>query len=163
MGLEDKIADRTARVGVLGLGYMGLPLAVAFHDAGFDVLGFDTDPSKIEALAAGRNYLRHLGQDMTRGLAASERFEASGDWERLAEADALLICVPTPLGAHQEPDLSFVERSARRIRDRLRPGQLVVLESTTYPGTTRGVVGPILAEAGLVPGRDYWLAYSPER
>ena len=160
---EPKIADRSAVVGVLGLGYVGLPLAAAFHRSGFRVLGFDTDPAKIDALGDGRNYLRHLGQEMTATLAASERFEATGDWTRMQEPDAILICVPTPLGAHQEPDLSFVESSARLIRDGLRRGQLVVLESTTYPGTTRDVVGPILAESGLVPGQDFLLAYSPER
>lgn len=160
---EEQIASREAVVGVLGLGYVGLPLAAAFHGAGFRVLGFDTDPAKIEALASGRNYLAHLGQHMTRRLADSERFAATDDWGRLAEADAILICVPTPLGPHQEPDLSFVESSARRVAAALRPGQLVVLESTTYPGTTRDVVGPILAESGLEAGSGFLLAYSPER
>jgi len=161
--LDSKIQDRTAVVGIVGLGYVGLPLAAAFDRAGFRVLGFDTDPAKITSLAEGRNYLRHLGQDLTRALRDGGRFEATGAFERLGEADCILICVPTPLGEHKEPDLSFVERSAEQIARTLRPGQLVVLESTTYPGTTRDIVGPILARTGLVLGEDVHLAYSPER
>lgn len=161
--LESKIQDRSAVVGVVGLGYVGLPLAAAFDAAGFRVLGFDTDPRKIAALAEGRNYLRHLGQALTEALRSGGRFEATDDFARLSEADCVLICVPTPLGRHKEPDLSFVERSAESIAKTLRPGQLVVLESTTYPGTTRDVVGPILERSGLAIGTDVFLAYSPER
>jgi UDP-N-acetyl-D-glucosamine dehydrogenase len=163
MSLEQQIADRSARVGILGLGYVGLPLAATFHDAGFAVLGFDTDPEKIAALAAGRNYLQHLGEDLAHRLAASGRFSATTDMSRLGEPAALLICVPTPLGRHLEPDLSFVTSTADEIAARLRPGQLVVLESTTYPGTTREVVKPRLERGGLRCGRDFFLAFSPER
>jgi UDP-N-acetyl-D-glucosamine dehydrogenase len=167
MTLLDRISDRSALVGVIGLGYVGLPLARAFHDAGFRVLGFDIDPAKITALAAGRSYIRHLGDDFVKAMSASGRFSATADFARLSEPDALLICVPTPLGKHLEPDLSFVEKTAADIARALRPGQLVVLESTTYPRTTREVVLPRL-EAGpraLKCGSDagFYLAFSPER
>ncbi len=159
----ERIEDRTAVVGILGLGYVGLPLAAAFVDAGFRVLGFDTDGEKVAALGRGENYLKHLGQDMTRRMKESGRMVATTDFSRLGEPDAVLLCVPTPLGEHQEPDLSFVEHSTRLTAATLRPGQLVVLESTTYPGTTRDLMRPILEQGGLVAGRDFLLAYSPER
>jgi len=159
----DRIADRTAVVGVLGLGYVGLPLASAFVEAGFRVLGFDTDPSKVQALAQGENYLKHLGADMTARMKKSGRFEATADFSRLKEPDAILICVPTPLGPHNEPDISYIERSTESIAKTLRKGQMVVLESTTYPGTTREDMVPILARSGLTLAKDYLLAYSPER
>ncbi len=162
-GLIHRIQARTAVVGILGLGYVGLPLASAFESAGFPVLGFDTDPDKLASIDRGENYLKHLGQTMTRRLRDSERFEATVDFRRLAEADAVLLCVPTPLGEHHEPDLSFVENSARSVAQVARAGQLVILESTTYPGTTRDLVGGILAESGLEVGKEILLAYSPER
>ncbi len=165
MPLDDLIRDRTALVGVIGLGYVGLPLGRAFHDAGFRVLGFDVDPTKIAALARGENYLRHLGEGYVQRLATSDRFEATDDFARLGEPDAVLVCVPTPLGSHLDPDLSYVEQTADAIAQTLRPGQLIVLESTTYPGTTRGVMLPRFEAAGLKPGHDdgFYLAYSPER
>ena len=168
--LETRIADGSAVVGVLALGYVGLPLVRVFWSAGFSCLGFDVDPAKIEALNRGENYLKHLGKDFVAEMTASDRFEATDDMSRLAEADAILVCVPTPLGPHHEPDLSFVVQTARDIGQRLRPGQLVVLESTTYPGTTRDVMLPALLaaarEAGrgeLETGKDLLVAYSPER
>jgi UDP-N-acetyl-D-glucosamine dehydrogenase len=161
--LSARIADRSAVVAVIGLGYVGLPLAAAFHAAGFRVLGFDIDPAKIDALGRGETYLMHVGATLAADLNATGRFGASADFARLGEADAIAICVPTPLGPHFEPDLSFVEQTARDIAKTLRRGQLVVLESTTYPGTTRDVVRPILEGAGLVCGRDIFLAFSPER
>ena len=161
--MQDKITSRRAVVGVLGLGYVGLPLASAFVEAGFPVLGFDTDPTKIEQLARGEQYLRHLGAAMTERMQASGRFEATSDFSRLGEADAILICVPTPLGEFKEPDLSFIERSGEAIAKTLRKGQMVVLESTTYPGTTRDFLRPILERSGLVMGADFLLAFSPER
>jgi UDP-N-acetyl-D-glucosamine dehydrogenase len=163
LSLEQRIADRSARIGIIGLGYVGLPLALTFHDAGFPVLGFDTDPEKIELLRAGKNYLRHLGADLARQMAASGRFEATTDMARLGEPDALLICVPTPLGRHLEPDLSYVTSTTEEIATRLRRGQIVVLESTTYPGTTREVVLPRLEDRSLRCGEDFFLAFSPER
>ena len=161
--LEQKFTDRTAVIGVIGLGYVGLPLCRAFHEGGFPVLGFDVDPAKIEMLDRGENYLMHLGEGFVRELVEGGRFEATADFGRLAEADAVLVCVPTPLGDHLEPDLSFIERSTETVAESLRPGQLVVLESTTYPGTTRDVMLPRLAARGLSCGTDFFLAYSPER
>jgi UDP-N-acetyl-D-glucosamine dehydrogenase len=163
MSIEQRIADRTAVVGVIGLGYVGLPLAHTFHAAGFPVVGFDTDPRKIEMLDAGESYLEHLSGDLSRDLGASERFQATTDTTRLAELDAILICVPTPLGRHLEPDLSYVEGTTDSIARHLRAGQLVVLESTTYPGTTREVMLPRLEAGGMKCGKDFYLAFSPER
>ena len=163
MTLEQKIADRGAVIGVVALGYVGLPLIRSFFDAGFKVIGFDVDPEKVRMLNRGENYLKHFGEAFVREMAGSDRFEATDDFARLGEPDAIMICVPTPLGRHQEPDLSFVEHSTDDIARTLRPGQLVVLESTTYPGTTREVMLPRLESAGLTCGKDFYLAYSPER
>ena len=160
--LRGKIADRSAVVAVVGLGYVGLPLARVFWDAGFSVLGLDSDPEKIEHLADGRTYLTHLGDDLARPMTA-ERFEGTTDAGRLADADAVIICLPTPLDTHLEPDLSFVDRAAAMVRQTLRPGQLVVLESSTYPGTTRERIGAVLEDSEHAVGRDVFLAYSPER
>ena len=166
MTLEQKIASGNAVVAVVGLGYVGLPLLSAFHRAGYAVIGLDNDPKKIKALRAGENYLQHLGRDMVRRMLAPPdrgRFEATDDPRRLARADAIISCVPTPLGPHLEPDLTFVRNSAEQIGRTLRRGQLVVLESSTYPGTTRQVMLPQLEGRGLKCGRDFFLAYSPER
>ncbi len=157
------LRDRRARIGVIGLGYVGLPLARAFHEAGFSVTGFDTDLEKPARLAAGRSYIMDVADSEIAAMAASGRFEATGDFSRLAEADAVAICVPTPLGPDREPDLRFVEASARAVAAALRPAQLIVLESTTWPGTTEEVVKPILEAGGLLSGRDFFLAYAPER
>jgi UDP-N-acetyl-D-glucosamine dehydrogenase len=162
MSLDQKIQSKQAVVGVIGLGYVGLPLLAAFHQAGFPVIGYDVDPAKIEALHRGENYLKHLGEDLVRKM-KGPRFDATADFKRLAEADCILICVPTPLGKHLEPDLSYVARSAEDIARTLRAGQLVVLESSTYPRTTRDVVLPILTRTGKQCGTDFYLAYSPER
>jgi UDP-N-acetyl-D-glucosamine dehydrogenase len=161
--LSRAIAERRARVGVLGLGYAGLPLAEAFVQAGFAVLGYDVDLEKVQSLRRGQSYLGHFTADRVKALRATGRFEASGDEERLADADVLLICVPTPLTTARDPDLSAVQAAASAIARQLRPDRLVVLESTTYPGTTRSVVLPILEESGLRAGQDFFLAYSPER
>jgi len=160
--LADRIASRTAVVGVIGMGYVGLPAARAFVDAGFRVLAFDSDPAKIDALNAGRTYLAHLGDRFVADLRATGRFEAA-DPSRLGEPDALLLCVPTPLDETLRPDLSYVEATARDVARALRPGQLVCLESTTYPGTTRDVLAPILATSGFNLGHDFFVAFSPER
>lgn len=164
--LHQRIDSGNALVGVIGLGYVGLPLAHAMHAGGCRVLGFDIDPAKIDALGRGENYLRHLGDGMTRELAASERFGATTDFARLAEPDAVLVCLPTPLDDDRRPDLSYVLRAGEQIGQTLRAGQLIVLESTTYPGTTRGEFADAIgarAPAGLALGRDYFLAFSPER
>ncbi len=168
---------RAVRLGIVGLGYVGLPLARAAAERGFRVIGFDIDPAKVEALGEGRSYLSHIAPETLAPIVASGHLSATADLRRLGEADAILICVPTPLGPHREPDLSFVvataetiarhlsyvERTADVIARTLRPGQLIELESTTYPGTTREIVKPILEAAGLRSGRDFHLAYSPER
>jgi UDP-N-acetyl-D-glucosamine dehydrogenase len=161
--LKERIESRAARIGVIGLGYVGLPLMRAFWSAGFSVLGFDVDPAKIDKLKRGENYLQHLGKDMVAEMAATDRFDVTVDFDRLGEADALLICVPTPLGRHNDPDLSYVVSTTEQIARRLRPGQLIVLESTTYPGTTRGDMLPVLEQTGLKCGEDFFLAFSPER
>lgn len=163
MSLQALIDKRTAKIGIIGLGYVGLPLMKAFFHAGYPVIGFDVDPAKIKMLHQGKNYLKHLGTDFIREMVQSKRFDATADFDRLAEADAIIVCVPTPLGKHLEPDLSYVEITTDDIAKRLRKGQLVVLESTTYPRTTRDVMLPRLAATGLKCGRDFYLAYSPER
>jgi UDP-N-acetyl-D-glucosamine dehydrogenase len=158
-----RVADRSARVGVIGLGYVGLPLALLFEESGFPVVGFDVDPAKPEALHRGESYIRHIGAERVAQAFARGRIVATTDFDRLGECDAVLICVPTPLGRHREPDLSYIRITADEVARRLRPGQLVVLESTTYPGTTREELLPRFAARGLECGRDYFLAFSPER
>lgn len=168
--LRQKIQSKTAVVGIVGLGYVGLPLADALHTGGLRVLGFDVDPSKIQNLEKGVNYLKHLGADMTERLSASDRFNATVDFDRLDEPDIILVCVPTPVGAHLEPDLSYVIKTAEAIGAKLRPGQLIVLESTTYPGTTTGDFVPAMLKAAdthsrgsYTVGEDIFVAFSPER
>jgi UDP-N-acetyl-D-glucosamine dehydrogenase len=155
--------QKTATVGIIGLGYVGLPLVRTFVAAGYRVLGFDTDSNKVERLARGESYIAHLPADWIAPAIKAGRFEPTADMRRLAEPDAVLICVPTPLAENRDPDLSFVVSTAEQIAAVLRPGQLIVLESTTYPGTTRDVVRPILERRGLAAGREFYLAYSPER
>lgn len=169
--LRSKIDGGNAVVGIIGLGYVGLPLAAAFHDAegaAARILGFDNDPKKIELLMQGKAYLHHLGADLPRRLAASRRFAPTGDFSRLAECDAILVCVPTPLNEKREPDLSYVIGTAEHIGRALRAGQLIVLESTTYPGTTRDVFVPAIANASSAPSiarspHECFFAFSPER
>ena len=164
MELIERIAAHEARIGIIGQGYVGLPLSLLFADAGFPVVAFDSDPSKVEALNDGRSYIAHVGAERVaaaRGRAAG--FQATSDISELARCDAILICLPTPLGKHREPDLSYILGAARDIAEHLRPGQLVILESTTYPGTTDEEVKPILESTGLTTPRDFLLAFSPER
>jgi len=161
--LERAIADKSAKIGVVGLGYVGLPLIRAFVGAGFRTMGFDVDQGKVDRLAAGESYIEHIPSDWIAQCVKEKTFEPTADLRRMAEADALLICVPTPLNETRDPDLRYVEETTRRIAEVLREGQLVVLESTTYPGTTRDVMLPILAAGGLEVGKDFFLAYSPER
>lgn len=161
--LLTRLRAKKALVGVIGLGYVGLPLCLTLAEAGVRVLGFDVDPSKPEAIAAGRTYLKQFSDERISAVSQSGRFTATSDMARLSEPDAILICVPTPLTRHLEPDLSFVTRTAEAIAARLRHGQLVILESTTYPGTTVEIVKPILERTGLICGRDIFLAFSPER
>lgn len=155
--------ERTAVIAVVGLGYVGLPLARALIGAGFRVVGLDIDEAKIKALKHGETYLSHLPAQMFANAVEEGRFHPTTDFRDLHEADAILICVPTPLTSHREPDLSFVENTARSILPNLRSGQLIILESTSYPGTTREVLKPILEQSRLESGRDFFIAYSPER
>ena len=161
--LYDSIKNRTATVGVIGLGYVGLPLIDAYVSVGFSALGFDVDKKKADRLNDGQSYIAHIHHETIQGWLDKEQFEATVDMSRLAEADVILICVPTPLTDSRDPDLRYVESTAKAIATSLRKGQLVILESTTYPGTTRDVVLPILKKSGLTEGEDFFLAYSPER
>ncbi len=160
--LLSKIESGTVRVGIIGLGYVGLPLARAFAERGIAVLGFDVDPVKVAKLEEGQSYIGHIPDSTIRRI-REQRFEATTSFERLDEPDVIIVCVPTPLTEAREPDLTYIVNSTQAIAERLRPGQLIVLESTTYPGTTRQVVLPLLAAGGLEPGRDFFLAFSPER
>jgi UDP-N-acetyl-D-glucosamine dehydrogenase len=161
--LKSRIAARQARVGIVGLGYVGLPLARAFHGAGFSVVGFDIDPEKPRKLRAGQSYISHIPSEAVAQMVASGRFTATTDFTQTGDAEAIVICVPTPLTRNREPDLSFIERTARTLAGHARRGQLFVLESTTWPGTTAEVVKPILEGGGLKVGSDIFLAFSPER
>ncbi len=159
----EKFKSRRARVGVLGLGYAGLPLACTFAEAGIATCGFDIDQQKIERLNRGESYIDHIPADRIANLAGSGKLQASSDFAGLARCDAAIICVPTPLGEGRTPDLTFVIDTAKAVREHLHRGQLVVLESTTYPGTTDEVLLGIFAETGMRVGEDYYLAFSPER
>ena len=161
--LLEKIKSRKAVVGVIGLGYVGLPLVREFTRAGVKVLGFDVDDRKVKSLMAGRSYIEHIPSKSIKEMLATKLFRATTDPKQLARADAILIAVPTPLTKMREPDMTYVEATAETISQILRKGQLVVLESTTYPGTTKEVMLPILEKSGLKVGRDFFLAYSPER
>jgi UDP-N-acetyl-D-glucosamine dehydrogenase len=161
--LLDRIHSGTATVGIVGQGYVGLPLALVFSEAGFRVIGFDSDPAKITALNNGQSYIKHIGAERVAAAVKGGQFRASGEFDELTSCDAVLICVPTPLGPHREPDLSFVVNSTKEVARRLRRGQLIVLESTTYPGTTDEDVLPILEATGLKTPDDFLLAFSPER
>jgi len=158
-----KIRSKEAVIGVVGLGYIGLPLMQEFSKNGLPVIGFDIDPVKIEALSKGKSYIKHITSASIRKMVATGRFSSTTDFGKLRQADCILICVPTPLTTMREPDMSYVENTVRAVAKTLRKGQLVILESTTYPGTTREIVLPILEETGLTVGRDFFLAFSPER
>jgi UDP-N-acetyl-D-glucosamine dehydrogenase len=161
--LEHKLDTRTLTVAVIGLGYVGLPLVHVFWQANVKVIGLDIDPAKIAKLGHGESYISHFAPERIAEMNKSGRFKATDDFAALSEADAVLICVPTPITATREPDLSFVISTSESIAKHLRKGTLVVLESTTYPGTTQDVVLPILEKSGLKAGKDFHLAFSPER
>jgi UDP-N-acetyl-D-glucosamine dehydrogenase len=161
--LLERIAKRQAVVGVIGLGYVGLPLVLLYEEAGFPVIGFDVDDEKARRLTAGDSYIRHIGPERVQKAFAGGNARAVSDFGGLAECDAILVCVPTPLGKHREPDLRYIRATAETIAGNLRPGQLVVLESTTYPGTTREELLVRFEATGLRCGTDYFLAFSPER
>ena len=157
------INDKTANIGVIGLGYVGLPLALTFASKGFPVTGFDIDPTKIEQLRNGQSYVNHIADDVIQNHVSKGKLKLTYDFSSLADMTAIIICVPTPLTHDREPDLIFVEKTTRVIASFLQAGQLVVLESTTYPGCCKELVKPILEEGGLISSKDFYLAYSPER
>jgi UDP-N-acetyl-D-glucosamine dehydrogenase len=163
MELQRKIEDKKAVVGVVGLGYVGLPLLIEFVSGGFKSIGYDIDEKKVSSLKKRKSYIRHISSDRIASLVDSGRFDATTDFSRIPEADCIVIAVPTPLDKHQQPDLSFIEKTSEAVSKHLRKGQLVVLESSTWPGTTEEVMKPILERSGLVCGRDFWIAFSPER
>jgi UDP-N-acetyl-D-glucosamine dehydrogenase len=157
------IESKKAKLGIIGMGYVGLPLVREFARAGFEIVGFDVDEKKVRQLNAGRSYIKHIPSTLIRELTKSGRFSATTDMTKLRQVHAILICVPTPLTRMREPDMTYVVGTAESIAKNLRTGHLIVLESTTYPGTTREVVLPILEAGGKRVERDFFLAYSPER
>jgi len=161
--LIENIVARDAVIGVIGLGYVGLPLACLFAERGFQVLGFDIDVEKADALNSGTSYIEHIPNDRIAALRDSGKFCASTDFGQLGVPSVLIICVPTPLTKYREPDLQYIEKTGAAVASALRPGQIVILESSTYPGTTRDVLKPLLEAGGLRSGVDFFLAYSPER
>ncbi len=161
--LQDRFQNASAKIGIIGMGYVGLPLALACVKSGFFLTGFDLDDAKVEALNQGESYLKHISGGSIKIAVEDGKLEATSDFSRLAKMDAILICVPTPLAPGNKPDLSYVTSTTEVIAKYLRSGQLVVLESTTYPGTTAEVMKPILEANGLKSGADFYLAYSPER
>lgn len=158
-----KVLEKKATIGVIGLGYVGLPLVQVAHNAGCTVIGLDVDEEKVQKLSQKKSYIRHIGDDSVASLVESGRFHATTDFSELKDTDVILICVPTPLSKYRDPDMSFVEATTRTVAKNLRPGHLIVLESTTYPGTSRELMLPILEEGGLVAGKDFFIGYSPER
>ena len=161
--LQKKIAEKEFLLGVIGLGYVGLPLSLSFLKKNIPVLGFDIDPGKIRKINEGKSYFRHIPSEDLAGFVKEGLFTATSDFARLGEPDIILLCVPTPLTRNREPDMQFIEKTGTAVAKQLRPGQLIILESTTYPGTTVELLQPILETSGLVAGRDFGLAYSPER
>jgi UDP-N-acetyl-D-glucosamine dehydrogenase len=161
--LLEKLKSHRAKVGVIGLGYVGLPLVLRFGDEHFEILGFDVDAEKVRKLNAGESYIRHIDASRLLNLRKEKKFEATTDFSRLAEADAIIICVPTPLTAKKDPDLQYIEKTAEAVHKTLRKGQVISLESTTYPGTTDELLLDLFKDRGLEVGKDYFLVFSPER
>jgi UDP-N-acetyl-D-glucosamine dehydrogenase len=161
--LKGRIANGSVKLATIGLGYVGLPLSVEFASSGVDVLGVDVDEAKVSAIGRGESYIQDVPRERLSGLVQAGKLAATTDFDRLSERDAIIICVPTPLGKTKDPDLSMVVQAAEEIGKRLRPGHFVVLESTTYPGTTEEIIRPILERGGLEVGKDFFLAFSPER
>ncbi len=161
--LLQKILKKKALVGIIGMGYVGLPLVIRFCEEDFQILGFDVDSKKVAALKKGKSYLKSIPSSRISKFIRSGRLDVTDDFSRLDEPDSILICVPTPLTEKMEPDLQYIEKTTEAIRDHLRKGQLIVLESTSYPGTTEELILPRLESTGLKVGRDFFLAYSPER
>ncbi len=163
INLENKIKNKKSIIGVIGMGYVGLPLVKTFLNKGFEVVGFDIDEKKVRMLNKGKSYIKHVTAEELEGFLKKKKFQATADFTALGRVDTIIICVPTPLDAHNNPDLSFVLNTTETISNNLRKGQLVILESTTYPGTTEEEILPLLEASGLRVGEDFFLAYSPER
>ena len=163
MGLKQKIEAKEAKVGIVGLGYVGLPLLLEFVEEGFECVGFDIDEAKIDFLKRGETYIKHIPQSRIEKVRENACFDATTDFSRITAVDCIVVAVPTPLDKHQQPDLSYIENTSEVISKHLKKGQLVVLESSTWPGTTMEVMKPILEKSGLEYGRDFYLAFSPER
>ncbi len=160
----DSIKNKNTKIGIIGLGYVGLPLGLEFCEKKFQVVGFDIDDEKIGLLLGGKSYIQHIPSDRIKKAVDSECFTATSDFTKVSEVDAILICVPTPLTGHREPDMSFIVSTAKHIAPYIKENQLITLESTTYPGTTEQLLKPILEEgSGLMAGEDFWIAFSPER
>ncbi len=163
MDLLSKIENKHAVIGVVGLGYVGLPLLMEFVEQGYKTLGFDIDEKKVEKLNAGKSYIKHINEKRVKAVRETNLFEATADFGRIKETDCILICVPTPLTKHREPDLSYITSTAEILSENIRKEQFIVLESSTFPGTTEEVLKPILEKSGLKDGSDFWIAFSPER
>jgi UDP-N-acetyl-D-glucosamine dehydrogenase len=163
MELMEKIKSHQAVIGVIGMGYVGLPLLLEFVSEDFNTIGYDIDPEKVVELNAGRSYIKHIPSEKIKKAREKGKFEATDDFSRLKEVDCILVCVPTPLGKHREPDISYIENTSEVISKYIQKGQLIVLESSTFPGTTEGVMRPIIEKSGLQGHKDFYLAFSPER
>jgi UDP-N-acetyl-D-glucosamine dehydrogenase len=161
--LLERIRRREAKVGVVGMGYVGLPLGMAFADAGFPVTGLDVDTRKVESIGRGESYIKHIPSAPLKELTSKGKLKATTDFAKAREMDCIIICVPTPLTASREPDMSYIVKTGEALSPHVRPGQLFILESTTYPGTTDEVLKPLLERSGLKAGVDFHLAFSPER
>ena len=161
--LLERISNREAKVGVVGLGYVGLPLGMAFADAGFMVTGLDVDQRKIDKITKGESYIKHIPSEPLAQLTQAGKLTATNEFAKSRELDCVIICVPTPLTASREPDMSFIIKTGEALAPYVRPGQLFILESTTYPGTTEEILKPLLEKGGLKAGVDFFLAFSPER
>ena len=161
--LIEKIETKNIKVGIIGLGYVGLPLMLSFAEAGFKILGFDVDPTKIKMINKGESYIKHIGSAKLQEFTDNKLIEATDDFSRAGEADAIILCVPTPLNKYREPDISYVINSIEAVQDYIREGQIISLESTTYPGTTEEIIKPRIEKNGLKVGDNIFLVYSPER
>ena len=161
--LSGKIQTRKAKIGIIGMGYVGIPLGLEFEKAGFTIIGFDKDKKRVDDINNGKQVMKHISSNFMSEFIKSNRATATTDFTKIQEADCLILCVPTPLDEHEQPDMSYVESATNEISKNISKGQLIVLESTTYPGTTREIVMPLLEKSNLKAGKDFFLAYSPER
>ena len=161
--LEKKINNKEARIGIIGMGYVGIPIGLGFAGAGFSVTGFDNNPARVKDINAGKQVMKHISAKSMSEFVKKNKGSAKNKFSEIRNMDCLIICVPTPLDEHKQPDMSYIENASKKIGKNLKKGQLIVLESTTYPGTTREIVKPILEKSKLKAGKDFFLAYSPER